>query len=40
MTAPSHPVYTQVISTTRNPQDSTPGATHRRNKNRNEIVLF
>nr|DAQ64702.1 MAG TPA: hypothetical protein [Caudoviricetes sp.] len=25
---------------TRSPQDSTPGATHRRNKNRNEANLF
>nr|DAK40262.1 MAG TPA: hypothetical protein [Caudoviricetes sp.] len=25
---------------TRSPQDSTPGATHGRNKNRNEVILF
>nr|DAP04952.1 MAG TPA: hypothetical protein [Caudoviricetes sp.] len=36
----SHPVYSRGISTTRSPQDSTPGAAHGRNKNRNEVILF
>nr|DAO55321.1 MAG TPA: hypothetical protein [Caudoviricetes sp.] len=40
LTSVSHPVYSRHISTTRSPQDSTPGATHGRNKNRNEANLF
>nr|DAI20972.1 MAG TPA: hypothetical protein [Caudoviricetes sp.] len=40
LTTPPNPVYSRGISTTRSPQDSTPGATHRRNKNRNEANLF